>query len=111
MIRHFALPFAFAVMVAGAAAPALANCYEIIGCDDSERFTQGALRQLGCQQLWETRNMIYKQNGYCFATQRAVDTFGNDGCYEDNQAAVRLNAFERYNVQAIKKAEARKGCR
>jgi hypothetical protein len=108
MMRRAAL---FCTVLTGSALPVLANCYEGIGCDDSQRFAPSELRQLGCQQLWEVRNMIYKQNGYCFTTRRAIETLGNDGCTEDNQAAVRLNAYERYNVQAIRMMESRKGCR
>jgi hypothetical protein len=34
----------------------------------------------------------------------------NAGCLYDEAAQVPLNQFERYNVRAIKKAEAKKGC-
>ncbi|HMT14709.1 MAG TPA: YARHG domain-containing protein [Aestuariivirga sp.] len=111
MIRRAALSVLAAAALAASTVPAFANCYEIIGCDDSQRFTPAGLRQLGCQQLWEVRNMIYKQNGYCFATPRAIATFGNEGCFITSQSAVRLNAHERFNVKAIQKMEARKGCR
>lgn len=56
------------------------------------------------------RNTIYKENGYCFQTERAIAAFGNEGCSITNQAQVRLNAFERHNVALIKKVERRKGC-
>jgi hypothetical protein len=92
------------------AAPAAANCYELIGCDDSQKFSKSKLRQLSCQSLWEVRNMIYKQNGYCFTTERAIEAFGNDGCYVYSQGAVKLNHYERYNVKAIKQVERSKGC-
>jgi hypothetical protein len=91
-------------------ASAMANCYELIGCDDSQKFSKAKLRHLSCQILWEVRNMIYKQNGYCFTTERAIEAFGNDGCYVYSQGAVKLNHFERYNVKAIKRVEANKGC-
>jgi hypothetical protein len=38
------------------------------------------LQQLGCQPLREVRTWIYKENGYCFHTQKAIDAFGNAGC-------------------------------
>ena len=94
----------------GAPQPARANCYELIGCTDKDRFKAGQLKQLSCQILWEVRNTIYKENGYCFHTSKAIAAFGNAGCLHDNAADVPLNAAERYNVTAIKKAEAKKGC-
>ena len=47
-----------AIAVSSAPLPAQANCYELIGCT----------------------NRIYKENGYCFHTQKAIDAFGNAGC-------------------------------
>jgi hypothetical protein len=101
---------AAAIAVLCATAPAMANCYELIGCDDSQKFSRAKLRQLSCQALWEVRNMIYKQNGYCFTTERAIEAFGNDGCFVEGQGNVKLNHYERYNVGVIKQVEAAKGC-
>jgi len=89
---------------------AAANCYEIIGCSDSEYFKPSDLKKLGCQPLWEVRNWIYKENGYCFKTPKAIKAFGNAGCLYDEAADVPLNKFEKYNVGAIKKVETQKGC-
>jgi hypothetical protein len=91
-------------------APARANCYELIGCSDQNYFKSSDLMQLGCQPLWEVRNWIYKENGYCFKTPKAIEAFGNAGCLYDDVAQVPLNQFERSNMQAIKKVEAKKGC-
>jgi 2-methylcitrate dehydratase PrpD len=90
--------------------PARANCYELIGCTNTDYFKTSQLKQLSCQILWEVRNTIYKENGYCFHTQKAIDAFGNAGCKFDNAGDVPLNAAERHNVSAIKKVEAKKGC-
>lgn len=89
---------------------AAANCYEIIGCSDSNYFKISDLKKLGCQPLWEVRNWIYKERGYCFKTPKAIKTFGNAGCLYDDAAQVPLNKFEKYNVSAIKKVEKQKGC-
>jgi hypothetical protein len=89
---------------------ARANCYELIGCTNSDYFKLSQLRQLSCQILWEVRNRIYKENGYCFHTQKAIQVFGNAGCKYDDADDVPLNAAERHNVAAIKKVEAKKGC-
>jgi hypothetical protein len=92
------------------AQPANANCYELVGCTYKDYFKSSDLLQLGCQPLWEVRNTIYKENGYCFHTSKAIKAFGNAGCKYDDAGDVPLHAAERYNVKAIKKAEAKKGC-
>jgi hypothetical protein len=93
-----------------ATAPARANCYELIGCSDKDRYKISDLMQLGCQPLWEVRNWIFKENGYCFRTAKAIEAFGNAGCRYDDIAQVPLNGIERHNVKAIKSVETRKGC-
>jgi hypothetical protein len=98
------------LMVLSSLTPARANCYELIGCTDKDYFNASQLKQLSCQILWEVRNTIYKENGYCFHTQKAINAFGNAGCKYDNMSDVPLNAAERHNVLAIKKVEAKKGC-
>src|SRR3972149_943324 len=95
------------VGVVGAPQPARANCYELIGCTNSDYYKPWQLKQLSCQFLWEVRNTIYKENGYCFHTPKAIKAFGNAGCLYDDAGAVPLNAAERYNVKAIKKGEAK----
>ena len=99
---------AFAVSMP--ATPAGANCYELIGCSNKDYYNLSDLMQLGCQPLWEVRNWIYKENGYCFHTQKAIEAFGNAGCQYDDAADVPLNDAERHNVTMVKKAEANKGC-
>jgi hypothetical protein len=96
-------------MASGSGA-ARANCYEIIGCSDSQYFKSTDLHQLSCQSLWEVRNWIYKEKGYCFKTPKAIKAFGNAGCQYDDITQVPLNQFEQYNVKAVKKAEAKKSC-
>jgi YARHG domain len=63
-----------------------------------------------CDILWEMRNTIFKENGYCFHTPKAIAAFGNAGCLYDEVEAVPLNAIERDNVATIKSVERRKGC-
>ena len=101
---------AVALAMVLAAGPAMANCYEQIGCDDSDTFRKIDLRQFSCQILWDLRNSIYHQNGYCFKTQRAISYFGNKGCYVDDQAGVKLNAIERQNIATIQSVEKAKDC-
>jgi hypothetical protein len=106
-MRRVLIAFATLAAMTGSA---MANCYEIIGCDDSEYFSRPALRQLSCQALWEVRNLIYQQNGYCFQTERAQKVFDNSGCWITDQAAVRLNVYERSNVARIVEIEKARGC-
>jgi len=90
--------------------PSRANCYELIGCTHKDYFKAYKLKKLSCQILWEVRNTIYKENGYCFHTAKGIKFFGNAGCKYDDAGAVPLNKAESYNVNAIKKVEQKKGC-
>ena len=91
-------------------APARANCYELIGCTNKDYYQVAQLKQMSCQILWEVRNQIYKENGYCFHTQKAIEAFGNAGCKYDDAGQVPLNDAERHNISAIKKTERKNGC-
>ena len=93
------------------AAAADAACLEGVGCTDSQKMSLQSLRQLSCDSLWTARNTIYYENGYCFQTERGRANFSNNGCVTSNQAAIRLNNYERTNVQAIQRVEHEDGCR
>ena len=99
----------FAMAVSWSPHPAHANCYEQIGCSNKDYFKQSDLMQLGCQPLWEVRNWIYKENGYCFRTPKAIQAFGNSGCRYDDVAQVPLNDIEHHNMTTIKSVEVKKG--
>jgi hypothetical protein len=101
---------ALGLLLLFASSPALANCYELIGCTDSDYFQAAQLNQISCELLWEVRNTIYKERGYCFHTQKAIDFFSNVNCQYNDVGLVPLNDAERYNVAAIKKVEASKSC-
>jgi hypothetical protein len=64
-----------------------------------------------CDQLWYERNAIYKQEGYCFKTQRAIAAFGNAGCAYDLEAQVPLSPGERARIAAITQMEQAYSCR
>jgi len=68
----------------------------------------GGLWNLSCQRLWVMRNRIYKNSGYCFRTRRAIDYFGNAGCWTSSP---RLSRAQRARVSAIRRAERARGCR
>lgn len=65
---------------------------------------------LSCQQLWVKRNQIYKSNGYCFKTTRAINYFGNGGCSFDDMDDVPLSKGERKRVLTFKHWETVNGC-
>ncbi len=64
-----------------------------------------------CSRLWVQRNAIYKANGYCFKTERAISYFGNAGCIYDNEGDVPLSRAERTRVARITAEERALGCR
>lgn len=104
------------LLAAGAAAPALAECYDILGCSDRSRFSAHAdyLESVAsgpnCAFLFTMRNTIYKEHGYCFRSGRARAEFGDAGCSVDDAGALGLSGIERANVAAITRAEASKNC-
>ena len=96
------------LLVPGAARAA---CYEDVGCSDTDLFVAEDLERLAqCDILWQMRNNIYKERGYCFHTPKAIKFFGNAGCLYDDAGDVPLNGVERDNVAVIKRVEQRKGC-
>ena len=63
-----------------------------------------------CQDLWVVRNQIFKNNGYCFKSAKAISYFGNAGCSYDSEAAVPLSKSDRMRIREIKRSSARQGC-
>lgn len=66
---------------------------------------------MSCEQLWYERNAIYKAHGYCFRTERAIRTFGNDGCYVASESALDYSPAARRAVALIVQVERQKFCR
>jgi hypothetical protein len=93
------------------ATPAGAACYEDVGCTNRNYFSERDLYRLaGCDILWEMRNTIYAERGYCFQSSRGISTFGNAGCRHDRPDDVPLNDAERANVATIAAVERAKSC-
>jgi hypothetical protein len=99
------------------ATPALADCYDLLGCDDKDPFSKHYSDYLGsiadgpnCDFLYGMRNRIYQRHGYCFATPRAISEFGNAGCTIRNATAVPLSNIERANIATIQRAESIRRC-
>ena len=62
--------------------------------------------QMSCYELWYARNAIFAQEGYCFTSRQAINTFGRR-CYPPYG---RLSRYESDEVDRIKYWERRKGC-
>lgn len=62
-----------------------------------------------CFRLWVARNSIYKANGYCFKTGRAIS--GNAGCMYDYESDVPMSPYDREQVAQIQAQERALGCR
>lgn len=65
-------------------------------------------KHFSCDSLWYYRNQIFAEAGYCFKTDRAITTFGNDYCTSGSYSI--LNRYQRANVNMIKSIEEAKGC-
>lgn len=90
---------------------AAADCYDVFGCSDRDRFRMGDLTSgPTCEFLYTMRNAIYAQHHYCFQTPRAIAAFGNQGCVTSNANALGLNAVELGNAATILQAEHAMGC-
>jgi YARHG domain-containing protein len=63
-----------------------------------------------CYDLWIERNSYYKAAGYCFKTTRAINMFGNQGCFIYNESDVRLDPGVRARVNQIVRLERQYGC-
>ena len=63
-----------------------------------------------CGDLWYARNEIYKAQGYCFRTQRAISAFGNAGCQYDNAEDLPLSNSQRRTIADIQREERARRC-
>lgn len=102
------------IALLGLCSAAGAGCFNDVGqtgCTDREAFPRSDLRQLSCGSLWLVRNTIYDEAGLCFKTAAGKAQFDNSDCFVDNPANVKLNRFERANVETIRQVERQKGCR
>lgn len=63
-----------------------------------------------CDDLWYSRNEVYKTLGYCFKTARAIRAFGNAGCLYDRLEDVPLNRAQQRMVGDLLREERALGC-
>lgn len=90
---------------------AQAACYEVTGCTDRDVFPERFLaREASCDILWQIRNQIYAENGYCFSTSRGIAAFGNANCRYRDANLVPLNQVERTNIATVQRVERMRAC-
>lgn len=89
---------------------AVAGCYEIVGCTDTDHFTNAHLHRLSCQNLIFLRNSIYAERGYCFRRPETLAAFSNRNCRYADADDAPLTGIERANIRAIVKVERAKDC-
>jgi hypothetical protein len=65
----------------------------------------------GCYRLWVARNAIYKDNGFCFKTERAISYFGNAGCMYNSEGDIPMSRYDRARLARIQAEEREMGCR
>jgi hypothetical protein len=106
-MRKLAYALLISLLIAG---PANAACFSNVGCTDEDEFDQDDLAELKCSALWELRNTIYYERGYCFKTKRAIDFFGNDECEYDDAEDIGFSEVEQTNINSIVEVEDDKGC-
>jgi hypothetical protein len=63
-----------------------------------------------CFRLWVARNSIYKANGFCFKTDRAISYFGNAGCRYNYEGDVPMSRYDRARIARIQAEERDLGC-
>lgn len=104
--------FFFLTALFAAEGAAEAACFESgVGCTNDHYMSKKVLNTLSCDILWTVRNTIFDENGYCFKTERALETFSNQGCYIKDAGQLKMNAYERANLDRIVTVERSRGCR
>lgn len=65
-----------------------------------------------CNDLWYRRNAIWHRYGYCFASAKGQQVFGNQGCSRDLAGArAAMSPADRATVDALDAREKALGCK
>jgi hypothetical protein len=112
--RRFTLAIAAAAFTA-VTGPVLADCYDVLGCTNQVEFSAHYAYLASpdgptCDFLYQMRNRIYAEHGYCFKTARGIAEIGNAGCHISDINQVALSQIERDNAATILKAENARHC-
>lgn len=92
-----------------------ADCYDLLGCTNQTEFSAHYAYLVSpsgptCDFLYQMRNRIYAEHGYCFKTARGIAEIGNAGCRISDINKVALSQIERDNAATILKAENQRHC-
>jgi hypothetical protein len=52
-------------------------------CSDQYVFSRNLLQSLSCDELWNLRNSILNEHGFCFSTRKEAEAFNNADCTVD----------------------------
>lgn len=89
---------------------ALAAVASIGIASSPQTVSAGEFAAMDCQELWVARNQIYKDNGYCFTSARAITYFGNGGCQYHSTGALPASSYDRTLLRRIKESESGQRC-
>ena len=96
MKKYFFNPFVYSLVL----------YLSIVGTVLPTSASAGSYANMSCHNLWYAKNKIFANNGYCFETRKAIDTFGRR-CYSPYG---RLSGWEKDEVNEIKYWERKNGC-
>src|SRR5258708_23473487 len=100
-----------ALLIASAIPARAAECYDVFGCTDRDKFRFTDLMSgPNCDFLYQMLNQIYRTHGFCYQSPRAIKEIGNDGCHVSDMTQVQLNPIEKTNVAVIAQAFRAKSC-
>lgn len=108
-MRTLMLAILAGAVLSAISAPARAGCH-LVDCVENVDITPADLKSTSCEQLWILRNSIFKEQGYCFKSEKARAWFNNAGCRYDDIRLVPLNDYQRKNIDVIRDVEAKKRC-
>ncbi len=65
---------------------------------------------ISCEDLWERKQTVYKNNFYCLTEQDAITKFGNDECRFKTLSEIAFNSEDMDILALIARNEERKKC-
>ncbi len=90
---------AFAVAAAFLASPIVATNAQAMGYSS-----------INCEDLWERKQTVYKNNFYCLTEPEAIEKFGNTDCAIKNLSEIKFNNEDMNILGLIAQNEKRKNC-
>ncbi len=63
-----------------------------------------------CEELWEHKIQIHRDNALCFTDQKAIDMLGNDSCRYKKLSDIEFSSGDKYRLDLIAYHEEKKKC-